>query len=192
MAVEPSAAIRLQAVSREPHAARLNGDEAELPSLAEHSRRREPSQRSIFPVEAARDSPSSFLARGLPDASEARARCQVDASCRAAMFSLRYCHQLKEMTIGDFEINALATAPIIDLGVVSTPRCAAVDEARVLNPTKNGVEFCVGDVECVVMTFEVGTSVTGRRLSIPLLRYPIAEHLLLYGVGARPPPDGVR
>ena len=35
-------------------------------------------------------------------------------------------------------------------------------------------------------------SVTGRRLSIPLLRYPIAEHLLLYGVGARPPPDGVR
>ena len=25
-----------------------------------------------------------------------------------------------------------------------------------------------------------------------LLRYPIAEHLLLYGVGARPPPDGVR
>src|SRR5271165_1474165 len=39
---------------------------------------------------------------------------------------------------------------------------------------------------------EVGTSVTGRRLSIPLLRYPIAEHLLLYGVGARPPPDGVR
>ena len=37
-----------------------------------------------------------------------------------------------------------------------------------------------------------GPSVTGRRLSIPLLRYPIAEHLLLYGVGARPPPDGVR
>jgi hypothetical protein len=24
------------------------------------------------------------------------------------------------------------------------------------------------------------------------LRYPIAGHLLLYGVGARPPPDGVR
>jgi hypothetical protein len=42
-------------------------------------------------------------------------------------------------------------------------------------------------------TLEVGSSsVTGRRLSIPLLRYPIAEHLLLYGVGARPPPDGVR
>lgn len=39
---------------------------------------------------------------------------------------------------------------------------------------------------------EERSSVTGRRLSIPLLRYPIAEHLLLYGVGARPPPDGVR
>ena len=61
------------------------------------------------------------------------------------------------MTIGDFEINALAAAPIIELGVISTPRCAAVDEARILNPTKNGVEFCVGDVECVVVTLEVGT-----------------------------------
>ena len=38
----------------------------------------------------------------------------------------------------------------------------------------------------------IAASVTGRRLSIPLLRYPIAGHLLLYGVGARPPPDGVR
>ena len=38
----------------------------------------------------------------------------------------------------------------------------------------------------------IWASVTGRRLSIPLLRYPIAEHLLLYGVGARPPPNGVR
>ena len=36
------------------------------------------------------------------------------------------------------------------------------------------------------------TSVTGRQLSIPLLRYPIAGHLLLYGVGVRPPPEGVR
>ena len=61
------------------------------------------------------------------------------------------------MTIGDFEINALAAAPIIELGVVSTPWCATVDEARVLNPTKNGVEFCVGDVERVVVTLEVGT-----------------------------------
>jgi hypothetical protein len=39
---------------------------------------------------------------------------------------------------------------------------------------------------------DAGVSVTGRRLSIPLLRYPIAEHLLLYGVGGKPPPDGVR
>ena len=38
----------------------------------------------------------------------------------------------------------------------------------------------------------IAASVTGRQLSIPLLRYPIAGHLLLYGVGARPPPDGIR
>ena len=35
-------------------------------------------------------------------------------------------------------------------------------------------------------------NVSGRQLSIPLLRYPIAGHLPLYGVGARPPPEGVR
>ena len=60
------------------------------------------------------------------------------------------------MTIGDFEINTSAAAPIIELGVVSTPRRAAVDEARVLNPMKNGVEFCVGDVKRVVVALEIG------------------------------------
>jgi hypothetical protein len=44
----------------------------------------------------------------------------------------------------------------------------------------------------LIESVEERSSVTGRQLSIPLLRYPIAEHLLLYGVGARPPPDGVR
>ena len=45
--------LRQQAVSREPHAARLNGHEAELPSLAEHSRRREPAQRfRVAPAES--------------------------------------------------------------------------------------------------------------------------------------------
>ena len=35
-------------------------------------------------------------------------------------------------------------------------------------------------------------SVTGLSQSIPFLRYPVAGVVLLYGVGARPPPDGVR
>ena len=61
------------------------------------------------------------------------------------------------MTIGDFEINALATAPIIDLSVVSTPWCAAGNETRVLDLMKNGVEFRVGDVERVVVALEIGT-----------------------------------
>ena len=55
----------------------------------------------------------------------------------------------------------------------------------------------INESVCTELVFNLGdrklsASVTGRRLSIPLLRYPIAEHLLLYGVGARPPPDGVR
>ena len=36
-----------------------------------------------------------------------------------------------------------------------------------------------------------GPSVVNPSLALSM-RYPIAEHLLLYGVGARPPPDGVR
>ena len=31
----------------------------------------------------------------------------------------------------------------------------------------------------------------GPRLVNPFSRCPVAGHLLLYGVGARPPPDGV-
>ena len=60
------------------------------------------------------------------------------------------------MTIGDFEINTFAAAPIIELCVVNTPWCAAVYKACTLNSTKNGVEFSVGDVESVVMTLEIG------------------------------------
>jgi len=74
----------------------------------------------------------------------------------ATSSSLRHCHELKEMTIGDFEIDTFAAAPIIELGIVSTPRRAAVDEARLLNPMKNGVKFYVGNVERVVVTLEVG------------------------------------
>ena len=59
------------------------------------------------------------------------------------------------MAIGDFEINTFSAAPIIELGVVNTPWCAAVYKACPLNSTKNGVEFNVGDVERVVMTLEI-------------------------------------
>jgi hypothetical protein len=72
------------------------------------------------------------------------------------VFSLRHGHELKEMTIGDFEIDTFAAAPIIELGIVGTPRRAAVDEAHLLNPMKNGVKFYGGNVERVVVTLEVG------------------------------------
>jgi hypothetical protein len=65
------------------------------------------------------------------------------------------------MTIGNFETDTSATAPITELGIVSTPRRAAVDEVRLLNPMKDGVEFRVGDVERVasariLQTFQSG------------------------------------
>ena len=37
----------------------------------------------------------------------------------------------------------------------------------------------------------IRASVTGLDESIPFLRYPLAGDVLLYGIGARPSPDGV-
>ena len=72
-------------------------------------------------------------------------------------------------------------------------RCTGIEVRHSRRP-KRSPEFqrVVFFDEIFSRFWKEGASVTGRRLSIPLLRYPIAEHLLLYGVGARPPPDGVR
>jgi hypothetical protein len=49
-------------------------------------------------------------------------------------------------------------------------------------------EMCAG----TMLRIFARPSVTGLAQSIPFLRHPLAGVLLLYGVGARPPPDGVR
>src|SRR5436190_11684889 len=64
-----------------------------------------------------------------------------------ARSSLRHGHQLEQVAVRRPEVDAAPTAPLIELAVVRAPRRAAVDEADLLHPAKDGVELRVGDVE---------------------------------------------
>src|SRR6185295_14363660 len=55
------------------------------------------------------------------------------------------------VTVSRLEIHAAPAAPTVELPVVGAPRCAAVDQSRLLNSPENRAELCIGDVESIVV-----------------------------------------
>ena len=58
------------------------------------------------------------------------------------------------MAVRIAKVDATPAVPIIQLAVLRIPRMAAVCQAGLLHPLKNGVEFVIAHVKCVMMGFE--------------------------------------
>src|SRR5215470_11057547 len=94
--------------------------------------------------------------------------------------SLRHGHQLEEMAIGHPEVDAASTAPVVEFAVACAPGGASVGKPGLANAAENGVELGVGDVERVVVAFEVGVVVEqeGQRAVDLHRREVLAEALI--------------
>lgn len=64
-------------------------------------------------------------------------------------------HQLEQMPIGRFEINTAAATPIVQLGVVAAPGRASINQASFLDAMKDGIEFCIRDMKCIMMALKI-------------------------------------
>src|SRR5580658_11328685 len=76
---------------------------------------------------------------------------------------LRHGHQLEHVAVGIAEIDAAAAVPVVELAVVEAPRRAAESDLGFLDTAEDGVELGLADVECVMMTLELGVVVEQQR-----------------------------
>src|SRR5262249_6044323 len=107
--------------------------------------------------------------RAFPGRRPRRPRCQWSARCRRAfscgrsrlesrsvdVASLRRRHQLQHVAIRIAKVKAAATAPIVELAVLETPRRAAEDDLGLFDAAKNRVEVAIGDMESEMMTVKI-------------------------------------
>src|SRR5581483_5656767 len=81
-------------------------------------------------------------------------RLEVDlraATVRAARYSLRHGHQLDDVAVVVFVIEAATAIPIVELAILKTPRPASEGEPGILHPLQDRVEFGVADVKRIVL-----------------------------------------
>ena len=64
-------------------------------------------------------------------------------------------HQLEQMTIRRFEVNAAAATPIVQLDVVAAPGRASVNQASFLDAMQDGIEFCIRDMKRIMVALKI-------------------------------------
>ena len=74
----------------------------------------------------------------------------------------------------------------LDVSVKDTSICIVDDTGRIVREVK-----VASEPEALLAVLKNPPFCNGPRFVNPFLRCPFARHSLLYGVGARPPPDGV-
>src|SRR5262245_45782771 len=86
--------------------------------------------------------------------------------CGDGLHLLRHGHELEDVAVQVFEIDAAATVPVIELAVIEAPGGAAVCESRLLDALEDGVELGVVNVEGVVVTAERNVVVEQERPAV--------------------------
>src|SRR5262245_62857431 len=79
---------------------------------------------------------------------------EQSSQCGDGLHLLRHGHELEDVAVRVFEIDAAATIPVIELAVIEAPGGAAVSESGLLDALEDGVELGVVNVEGVVVTTE--------------------------------------
>src|SRR5215510_16393577 len=80
--------------------------------------------------------------------------CSDSLFLRINSHSLRYRHELQNVAIEIFKVNASSAVPIVEHCVIERPRSTPEYEAGGFHSMQYRVEFCIADVERVMVALE--------------------------------------